>query len=216
MAITDPRELLNYHLSEGWLELIDNVAMSPSGRGSFINLSQVNDPVWQFHLRTGLLYPHQVAQWSAWMKSLRGGFVTFLAYDVRRAAPLAYPDATAPGSISLGWSGTAVVGALGVSGTLSLTGCPATYQFKAGDRIGIEQGSPLRYGYYEVLEDATANGSGAVTVTVTPFLHTTIFTPGALARIWRPKCRLVIDWTTRREFGTKEPDEISFDAWQRL
>lgn len=214
MAITYPRELFSYSLSEGALELADNVAMSPSGNGTFINLSRVNDPVWLYRLTSGLIYPADVAAWSAWAKSLQGGLKTFLAYDVRRRAPLAYPDAEGPSDIAAGWSGLATATALGLGGALALSGLPAYYTLSAGDRIGLEQGG--RYGYYEIIETVTATSGGVATVTVIPFLHTVYFTTSAVVRVWRPKAKLVLNWSSWREPTTQEPQQISFTAFQRI
>ncbi len=173
--------------------------------------------MWRFRLSTYTLRPPALAEWISWKNSLRGGLRTFVASDSRRSAPLTYPTATAPGDVSSGWSGTATVTSVGTSGALGLSGLPTAYQFKAGDRIGLEQGSPLRRGYYEVLEDVTASG-GAATVTVAPFLHTGIFTTSATARIWRPTCELVIDWQSWTETEGDIPTfaAISFEAWQKL
>lgn len=216
MAITYPRTLPGC-VRLATLTLVENVVPSPSGKGLVINRSQVNDPVWRLSLSTAMMHQSDAAEWISWKNSLRGGLRTFVASDSRRPAPLAYPTATAPGDVSSGWSGAATVTSVGTSGALGLSGLPTAYQFKAGDRIGLEQGSPLRRGYYEVLEDVTASG-GAATVTVAPFLHTGIFTTSATARIWRPTCELVIDWQSWTETEGDIPTfaAISFEAWQKL
>lgn len=218
MAISYPRDLpLACSIWSATLDLIDNVASSPSGGGK-MNLTQVDDPLWRFALRTGTLMPDQAGSWSAWASSLRGGLRTFIASDSRHRAPLAYPSATAPADIAGGWTGTAGVSAVGAGGALTLTGLPVGYMIRAGDRIGVEQGPVLRRGYYKALEDVTSNGGGAATVIVAPFLHTTIFSPGAVARLWRPKAEFVIDWSTWREDEESLPRyaSVGFEAWQKL
>ncbi len=212
--ITYPRELPSYHLSQGWIDMIDNIALSPSGKGTVINLSQVNDPVWKGTFETGLLSVAEQAVWSSWRKSLRGGLKTFLAYDVRRQTPLAYPTAKLPTDISGAWDGNAVVASLGLSGALGLSDLPANYQFKAGDRIGLVEDN--HYGYHEVMEDVVANGAGVAAVTVSPFLFTEVFTTAAVAVIWRPKCQFIIDVKTWAESGTVEPSAVSFVGAQKL
>jgi hypothetical protein len=212
--ITFPRELPSYHVSECWFDIVDNVTSSPSGKGTKINLSQVNDPVWQGTFATGLLYPGDLAIWSAWRKSLRAGLKTFLAYDVRRRTPIAYPTAKTPADIKAGWDGSAVITSLGLSGALGLSGLPANYQFKAGDRIGMTENA--NYGYHEVVEDILGNGAGIATVTVTPFLFTGIFSTAAVAQLWQPRCQFQIDPTTWVESGTVEPAPVTFKGYQRL
>lgn len=212
MAITYPRQLpSNVRMVECWFDLVDDLAFSISGKGSKINLSQVNDFLWRGNFKTPPLERDDAPIWQAWHKSLRGGLKTFIAYDVRRANPYAYPAAVTPADIGAGWVGTAVVTSLDLSGAISLSGLPALYKFKAGDRVGLEQNT--NYGYYECIEDATAV-AGVVTVTVTPFLHTGFFTNAAICRVWRPWCQFLIgEWT---EQGTVEISPVMFTGAQRL
>lgn len=210
MTITYPRDLPAGDLVECTFVLDDNVTQSAS-RGLVINRTQVMDPVWRATIETGLMYREQEAIWSAWKKSLRG-LNGFIAYDRKRMAPFAYPGAKTPGDISSGWSGTATVTSIGLSGALGLSGLPATYQAKVGDRVGLEQSG--RYGYFEVIEDSTAT-AGALTVTVTPFLQS-VFTTAATARLWRPKCKFSLISSTWREVGKAEPTAVSFEAVQIL
>lgn len=218
MAITFPRSLAisNARMSECWFDLIDNVAFTPSGKNAtLINLSQVNDPTWKGHFVTPILERTERPIWSAWHKSLRGGLKTFIAYDVRNSTPFAYPNAKASTDIFGSWNGTAGVSSVGTSGALGLSLLPAGYQFKVGDRVGLEQAG--KYGYYEVFEDVTASGGGTATITVGPFLHSMLFTAGvAVCRVWRPVCQFQIDQSSWIENGTVENKAISFEGLQRL
>lgn len=216
MTITFPRPLIdNQHMSECWIDLVDNVAFSASGNGTFINFSQVNDPSWKGTFVTGILERSQRAIWSAWRKSLRGGLNAFLAYDVRFSTPQAYPNAKASTDIGVHWDGTAGVTTIGDSGSLVLNTLPPGYIFTIGDRVGLEQDA--HFGYYEVLEDVTADAEGNATITVAPFLHTSTFAAGsALCRLFRPLCQFLIDQSTWTEQGTVENTPISFNGLQRL
>lgn len=118
MALTFPRPLPECGLRSGTLTLAENVAMSPSGKGAFANLTQVNDPVWLFAGETYTLRPALRAEWGAWKISLQGGLRSFLAFDTRRRAPLAYAGARSPDDIKAGWAGTANVVTLGAGGVL--------------------------------------------------------------------------------------------------
>lgn len=213
MAISYPRELPSYRLTDGSIDLVANVSMSPSGKGAFMNLTQVSDPVWRGRFVTIPMPLGQDAAWVSWATSLRGGFRSFIAHDPRHKQPLAYRSAQAPADIAAGWGGTGTVAALGTGGVLSLTGLPTSYQITAGDRIGIEQGG--RRGYYEALESVTATG-GEAAVTVAPFLHTSLFGVGALARLWRPACEFTIDWQSWSQTGEANFPGFSFEAWQKL
>lgn len=216
MTITFPRQLPfdPAGMSECWFDLPDATVLSPSGKGLVINVSQVSDPVWKGMFESGILSRDNQAIWSAWHKSLKGGINTFITFDVRRLRPRAYPNANAPGDISGAWDGTVAVSALGLSGALSLADVPPGYLFKIGDRVGLEQSS--KYGYYEVLEDTTASGGGTATITVTPNLHTGVFTTSAVCRLWRPWCQFVIDPQSWVEQGGFEITPINFAGFQRL
>lgn len=216
MTITYPRSLPITNpnrMTECWFDLQDNTSVQLSG-AALLNVSQIVDPSWKGNFITPILMRTERPLWSAWRKSLRGGAKTFLAYDVRNAAPFNYPNAKVSGDVSVGWNGTAGVTALALSGLLSLSSLPANYQFRAGDRVGLEQSG--FYGYYEVLEDVLANGSGVATITVAPFLHTTIFTTSALCRVFRAVCQFIVDQTTWAEQGAAEDAPISFSGVQRL
>lgn len=216
MTITFPRPIVNNsRMSECWFDLVDNIAFSASANGNLLNLSQIADPQWSGTFVTPTLERTERPIWSAWRKSLRGGLNKFTAYDVRNAAPFAYPNAKAPGDILSGWSGLAGVSSVGVSGALALSVLPAGYQFKAGDRVGLEQSGS--FGYHEVLEDIAADGSGNVTVTVSPFLYSSLFTVGvAQCRVWQALCQFMIDQSSWSEQGTVENTPISFKGIQRL
>jgi hypothetical protein len=215
MTITFPRPIVdNIRMTECWFDLVDNVSFSPSQNGNMLNLSQINDPVWKGSFVTPILERDQRPIWSAWRKSLRGGLNTFTAYDVRNRTPFAYPNAKVSTDILTGWAGTAVVVSLGNSGALSLNSLPAAYRFKAGDRVGIEQGG--HYGYHEVLEDVAADGGGNVVITVSPFLYSSLFTAGALCRVWQARCQFMIDQTKWTEIGTVGNTPITFSGIQRL
>lgn len=212
MAITYPRPLINNaRMQECWFDIMDDVSAAPYAKGTKQNLSQVNDPVWRGTFVSGILEKSERPTWSAWRKSLGGGIRQFVAYDVRHSRPLAYPNAANPAAIGAGWDGTAAVSSVGAGGALGLNSLPSAFQFKAGDRVGLEQNG--FYGYYEVLEDKLAV-LGVVTVTVTPLLHSSLFNTSAVCRVWRPLCKFIIgDWV---EQGTMEPTPVSFTGVQRL
>lgn len=213
MAITYPRQLPDYHLTECWAEYQDNSVTASSGKGLFLNTTRIAKPSHKLYVVTGLLDVNGVARWSSWYKSLRSTN-SFLAQDVRRRFPLFYPGAKQPSDIAPGWSGLATVTSIGLSGLLGLSGLPANYKFHLDDRIGLEQNG--HYGYYSVIEEVTASAGGVVTVNVAPLLHDRTFTTAAVARIWRPVAKYRLDWTTWKEPGEKEPGAISFTGVQKL
>lgn len=195
---------------------LESIGRASIGRGLSVNISETAERVWQVEIQTIPLWPQLEprANWRAWRAKLRGGINLFSTWDVSKPTPLAYPTAAASTDISGAWDGTATVTALGASGALGLSGLPASYVLSAGDYIGLEEGG--RYDLYEVATSVTANGSGAVTVSVIPHLRTTVFTTAAVARLWRPVATFIIDpgsWSEGNEVG---PSPIFFSGIQRI
>ena len=201
-------------MQECTFALQDNATLSPFDKGKAFNLSQVNDPAWKVTIKTIPLTRQKRQVWSAFKNSLRGGLNRARGFDVSHFAPLNYIGALSPSQIANGWNGTSSVSSVGLSGSLGLTGLPSGYVAKAGDRIGLEQNG--RYGYYEVLFDAIANGGGTVSVTVAPLLHTTYFTAAATARLWQPKALFVIDWKAFDLTATSEMMPVTMTGYQVL
>lgn len=213
MAPIFPRELPDYRLVKATFALVDAVRSSVSHTGSRINRTRTADPTWTLDVETTPRWPDEKRPWTSWKNSMRGGLRLFLACDVTRT-PAAYPDARTPQDIAPGWSGTASVSSLGASGLLGLSGLPAGYRLSVGDRIGIEQAG--HFGYYEVDEDVNASGTGSASVTVSPFLHTRLFTVGAVARLWLPKAKFILDGQSWQDDGGAAPSPISFRATQQV
>jgi hypothetical protein len=214
VTISYPREIPFPRLVECSFELLDGVTTSPSARGKFLNRSQVVEPMWKAVISTPPLNRADRAIWGAWKKSLRGGLRSFVAYDLTKSPPRAYPAATSAASISGAWDGTGTVTSIGTSGNITLGALPAGYKAMVGDHLALEENG--KYGFYEILEDKTANGSGVVTLTVAPFIHTTLFSTAATARLWQPKAEFIIDWQSWKEQATLNPTPISFEAYQVL
>lgn len=195
--------------------LLDGTVSTPLGKSPGFNVTQIFDPLWKAVVQTNHLDRAKRQTWSAWKDSLRGGLNRLRMYDTARSQPLAYLDATQPSDISSGWNGLASVTSVGSSGTLGLSSLPAGYALSVGDRIGLEQSS--RHGYYNVISGGTANGGGALTVTVAPLLQTAYFTTSAVARIWRPVALFRMDpdsWSLPETFDLYS--QASFEAYQVL
>ncbi|WP_299939409.1 hypothetical protein [uncultured Nitratireductor sp.] len=212
--MTAPLPLPDYNLVRGTIRLVDPVASSASHSGAKLNMTQVVDPAWIFEAETMPLWDDERRPWTAWKNSLRGGLRMFIAHDVTRR-PLAYPGAQASTDIAAGWDGTATVTDVGLSGALAMSGLPAAYQASVGDRFGIENASGS-FGYYEATEDVSASGAGDMAITLTPFLHRSLFQAGDTVRLWQPLCKFILDWQSWSEDTRGGPTPVSFTAYQRV
>jgi hypothetical protein len=209
-------DLPDTQLTQCTFSILDGTVTTPFDRGISFNITQISDPVWTASVATNIMTLERRQAWNAWKNTLRGGLVRVRMYDVARSFPRAYPDAESAEDVSSGWDGTCAVSAYGTGGSISLSGLPAGYVVTAGDRIGLEQSG--RFGYYDVAYGGggTANGSGALTVTVNPFPHTAYFTTSAVARLWRPYALFRMDWQSWSLPETLDETAASFQAYQVL
>lgn len=187
MAITYPRTL-----PDG--PFYRSVKMQPR---FYTATAGMNSPIvesapaqWSAEFMTIPLTPPQRRMWEAWLNSLRGGVNLFYAYHPGSPLPAAYPDGfgglVRHGSTTV-FDGTATVTGTTTS-TIALSGLPSTMNLRAGDKIGLIQGT--NRSLHVLLEDAVA-AAGVVTVTVTPPVPTAVFTAPS-AQLYKPVCKMVL------------------------
>lgn len=186
MSLTFPRPLHLPKLAECTITLDAGTALASHHGGLRSTVSRIRERVWAGRFETPRLSHEDRIGWQAWAHSLDGGLQRFVAWDTARFLPLAYRGA---GQMPNGWNGNASVTDLSAPSQIVLSGVPAGYQAKAGDRIGLEQTISTRahYGYYEIMADAVAAGGGALTVHIQPFVQP-VFTAGAVAKLLQPLC----------------------------
>jgi hypothetical protein len=175
---------------------------------------QLADPRWSCGYSTPPLNRNDAQIWKAWKDSLALQY--FYGYDPEQPYPKNYPT----GFAGLVKHGTATpltgldvdVTATTIS-TIALTGLSSTFAFKAGDLVGLVQSTNRQV--HRVLEDATAS-SGVVTITVEPFVKTTLFTAAATLNLVKPVCKMFIEegsWDAPRDI---EDQPIQFTGIQAV
>jgi hypothetical protein len=207
-------EIPSYKLTQCVLTPVESVGRARIGGGTSLALTETMDTVFRVDVQTIPLSPALRASWRAWRAKLRGGLDLFSLYDVTKKAPLAYAGANLSTDISAAWDGTADVTSVGAAGALSLASLPANYIVTEGDYIALEESS--RVDLYQASATVTANGSGAVTVSVRPYLRTGIFSASAVARLFRPKGTFVLEPGSWSESAGVLPSPISFSGIQRI
>lgn len=212
MAIVHPREMPHIPKVESTFTLDEGTVVSRHDEGRRGTVSQIRDPIWSAHLQTQPLDLGGRAEWQAWKNTLRGGLRSFLAWDVSRYEPRAYPNGV-PEIIAGTWNGQGTVTSLATPGQIAASGTPAGFELMTGDRVGlIENG---RYGYFDVSADATADGTGAITVEVEP-LVSSLFTTAAVIVFRRPRLLMQMINGSFSAPGTAGLVPVSFDAVQVL
>lgn len=220
MAITYPRSLPSgYRLVSSKFELIHGTVSSVT-KGGAVTSTEISDPFWKLEVTTPPLVHTEAAVWQAWWESLRGGGKSFLAHDMRRNWPIAYPNNTLPATRAGGgaFDGTAKLAAISAYEiTIGAAGgyLPASYQVKAGDKIGLVASGA--YHVHRALEDVTANGSGVAVVPVSPFTYPTTFTTAlTTVNLVKPLAQFIPDPGSWSYTDGIDAQPIAFSARQKV
>lgn len=165
-------------------------------RGGLTQVANVAPDLWDIKYETPPLRAADAKAWRAWVASLRGGARLFKAYDPVARWASAYPSGYGGMSRAGGggsFDGTATLFAIGGTlDTVTLTTLPAAFVLTVGDMLSFPFASGVGQTLHRVVEGATANGSGAVTVTVEPTVPIAAATGVAVA-LEKPWCKAVID-----------------------
>lgn len=212
MAIASVRELPFISAAECTFMLDPGTSVARHNKGMAGTVSQNREPVWTMHLETGKLKHEVRNQWQAWHHTLRGGLRFFLAWDISRQEPRAYPNGV-PEIVAATWDGEGTVSSLSTAGQIDASGAPAGFQLMVGDRVGLVESG--RYGYFDVVEDATADGSGDISITVEPLVQD-LFSTSAVVVFRRPKAKMQIVKGSFGSTSTYDLTPVSFDAVQVL
>jgi len=146
----------------------------------------------------------------AWVDSLRGGLQLFYGHDALKPYPASYP-----GGVGLtGWGGTGTIIGLAVD-SIGVTGTIANMKFKAGDMVGLSEGT--KRGLFRIVEDVTFNPAGSGVLFVEPRVSLTLFTALAIVNFFRPVCTMVLDpgsvSATQTAWG---PSSVGFGGVQQV
>jgi hypothetical protein len=175
-VITFPSTL--FVKSMRWERLDQDVTFSSVfGRQSATQMA----PLWKAALTFNELDEASSGAYQSLLMKLEGSKHQLALWNVGRPVPLGtYTGASGTTVIS---GGTVAVGAS------SLTFTNATYAsctLVEGDMVGVNQGSTSTQQVVMVTADATANGSGVITVSVKPALRNTV-TNGSTVILQQPK-----------------------------
>lgn len=168
-----------------------NVAAASVGAGTKISRTELADPIWTVEISTRPYFAKsaEARAWRALRAKLRGGIHLLKLWDLTQPAPLAYADAQVVTDIAGSWDG--IGGVVSISGTaITVNSLPAYYQASIGDYIGLEEND--RFGLYEIVNAATANGLGVIDLVTGVPMQTSLFTTFATARLWRPYATFAI------------------------
>lgn len=165
-------------------------------RGGLTQVANVAPDLWEMKYETPPLREADAGVWHAWLQSLRGGARLFKATHPLRRYALGYPAGYGALTRAGGggaFDGTCILFAIGEAlDTVTLSTLPASFVLGAGDMLSFPFASGLGQTLHRVVEGATANGSGALTVTVEPTLPLAAAT-GVTVSLLAPWCKAVLD-----------------------
>lgn len=164
---------------------------SPSVGGRFTSVT-AGPPLWAMTMTLRDGDESEVAEWRAFIASLRGAQRTFLAGDLTRPFPKAYIDGFAGLSRAAGGAFNGAASSWSVNSDRDLptfNGLPAAFDLSYGDYAmwRWETGGVKRRALARVIEPAIATSGGVVAVAMEPPLPTLV-PAGAVADFAKPQC----------------------------
>lgn len=165
-------------------------------------------PYWTGAWEAGWLEPRDYGKMDAFMMSAGDDGETFLGYDEFRPRPIRM-DTGSPlsGTVAGGgaFTGQGTLNTITNSRTVIVGDLPAGFLLSRGDYIEFRMSAFLR-SLHRIQADATANGSGVVTLSIKYGLDTQHFTTAAVVNFEKAACVMQIDpgsysgvksWTSR-------------------
>lgn len=166
-------------------------------RGGEVVRADTHARLWTGQITLTPMRHAEAAAIAAKVRALRDARATLFVHPY----PLWAPQAD-PGGVILG-AATPTIHTVSSGRLLRITGLPAAYTLKAGDYLSFAYGSsPTRYGFFQMVEDATASGAGLTPLfEVTPALPAGLTTGGAVTLV-RPFFKAVL---TESSTGRGQP-----------
>ncbi|MET0721032.1 MAG: hypothetical protein ABWY64_09380 [Tardiphaga sp.] len=185
MAITYPINLLPGF--PGWttgfsLRWRQEQSTQASGR---ILVKDMGAPLWTLRAASKVLSPNNLDAWRARLEALENGLQQFWGYPMTRCYPIAYPNGSWPTGVA--FNGTGIVAAVNANRkAISVQALPAGFVLSVGDYVSVAGD------LHQVMEAATANGSGVTPqFEIRPHLWPAAAV-GAAASVARPSCLMAI------------------------
>jgi hypothetical protein len=208
MTVTYPRDLrllepLLDFAAEPTLRRRVASANLPGG----LQVMETGTPLWTGSWRTKPLKQFDRRPVEAFIDSLAGAR-SFLAYWPSKCWPAAHPGGAI---ISGAWADTLAVTAVTAT-SIAATAPNPQLRLRAGDLVGLEQSG--RFGLYRVLLDAQP-AAGSITLHITPRPAIGVFGSGAVLRLNRPVCEMILDPSTPPDMGGGFMAALSFSGVQK-
>lgn len=198
MAVTFPRDLIEIDSRLPLRQLSFRpmyTQVRGLSRGARPHVANIAPDLWVAEFVTHILTYDQALEQEAWLQSLDGGARLFKMWHTLCRYPRNYPNGIAGMTRAGGgaFDGTCNLQAIGTQrDTVTLNTLPAGFVFKVSDMLSFPIASPSSQSLHRVIEAGTADGSGAVTLSVRPTLVLPA-TTNVTVDLIKPWCLGVVD-----------------------
>ncbi|MCY0146140.1 hypothetical protein OEG84_25050 [Hoeflea sp. G2-23] len=172
-----------------------NTRLNNTMLGRKTETADFGTPYWRVSAATGFLSDEKIDEADAFFTEASKGGNVFACYDYYRPRPRAYGDTPLGGTKAAGgaFDGSAILSTGTDSRTIVVSGLPDSFALNRGCLVEVNKSSSVR-SLHRVMADATANGSGVVTLTIDFPLDTTVFTSGnSTIQLEKPSCLMMLD-----------------------
>lgn len=170
MTISYPLTVPSHGFRSLVLRAVEKVGIVESPTSFQPGIQDFGGQRWEADVELPPLSRADASAWVAFLQSLKGVYGTFLMGDPVGATPRG------------AWAGTPLVNGAHSAGaeSLALDGLTASTTLKAADYINV--GSGLTTHLHQLLADASANGSGQVTIDIWPPLRADLADNAAIVK----------------------------------
>lgn len=184
-----------------------NTRSSNTMLGRATETADFGTPYWRLSAQSGYLTDEQIDEADAFFTEASKGGNVFACHDYYRQRPRAYGSTPLSGTKAGGgaFDGSAVLDDVTDSRTIVVSGLPAAFAVNRGCLFEVNKDETTR-SLHRVVADATANGSGVVTINFDSPLNTSVFTAAnSTIQFEKPSCLMLLEpgWSMPKAWGSR-------------
>lgn len=152
-------------------------------------------PFWKAQYTTNWMTPAFYGLFDAFVMKSSSRGASFIGYDLFRPRPIAHNNGKPLSGTKAGggaFNGDAVLQSITSSAAIVVAGLPAGFKLSPGDYVELRMSQLVR-SLRRIVENATANASGVVSLSIMFGLDTQHFTTAASVHFEKPSCVMTID-----------------------
>ncbi|WP_322886622.1 hypothetical protein U8C36_06740 [Sinorhizobium medicae] len=152
-------------------------------------------PFWKAQYTTNWMTPALYGLFDAFVMKSSSRGAPFLGYDLFRPRPIAHNNGKPLSGTKAGggaFNGDAVLQSITNSRAIVVAGLPAGFKLSPGDYVELRMSALVR-SLHRIVESATANASGVVSLSIMFGLDIQHFTTAATIHFEKPSCVMTMD-----------------------